>query len=98
MSQFETWLLIQNTSDAEKTAQVEYVLGSGEIVRQDVSVGAHSRTTIYCNEVLNRPSLEFSMRVISLDGTPCLLAERAMYFSYMGSFGVSQGGDDVVGY
>ncbi|OFW57342.1 MAG: hypothetical protein A2Y75_06150 [Candidatus Solincola sediminis] len=97
-SQFETWLLIQNTSGEEKTARVEYILRSGEIITQDVKVGAHSRTTVSANQVLAQPSLEFSMRVISLDGSASLLAERAMYFNYMGSLGISQGGHDVIGY
>lgn len=97
-SQFETWLLIQNTAAEAKTARVEYILMSGEIVSQDVSLQPHSRATIFANQVLARPSLEFSMKVISLDGSATLLAERAMYFNYMGSFGTCQGGHDVVGY
>jgi len=97
-SQFETWLLIQNTSAEDKTARVEYILASGEIITQDIQVGAHSRTTISANQVLAKPSLEFSIRVISLDGSPTLLAERAMYFNYLGSFGTAQGGHDVAGY
>ncbi len=97
-SQFETWLLIQNTSAEDKTARVEYILTSGEIITQDIQVGAHSRTTISANQVLAKPSLEFSIRVSSLDGSATLLAERAMYFSYLGSFGTAQGGHDVAGY
>lgn len=97
-SQFETWLLIQNTAAEAKTARVQYILSTGEIVSQDIAVGAHSRTTISANQILARPSCEFSIRVLSMDGSPALLAERAMYFSYMGSFGSAQGGDDVVGY
>jgi hypothetical protein len=38
------------------------------------------------------------MRVSSKDGSPSLLAERAMYFNYTGSFGNCTGGHDVVGY
>ncbi len=97
-SQFETWLLIQNTSAEAKTALVDYFLASGEVVQQEVALAPSSRTTIYANEVLGRQSLEFSMRVRSKDGSASLLAERAMYFDYMGSFGHAQGGDDVAGY
>jgi len=97
-SQFETWLLIQNTSTEAKTALVDYFLASGEVVQQEVALAPSSRTTIYANEVLGRQSLEFSMRVRSKDGSDSLLAERAMYYDYMGSFGHAQGGDDVAGY
>lgn len=97
-SQFETWLLIQNTSGDAKTALVEYILASGEIVDQVLELPPSSRTTVFANQVLNIEALEFSIRVTSKDGSPTLLAERAMYFDYLGSFGQSQGGHDVVGY
>jgi uncharacterized repeat protein (TIGR01451 family) len=97
-SSFESWLLIQNTSDEAKTALVEYILKSGEIITEELTLAAHSRTTVDVNRLLDRESLEFSMRVSSGDGSPTLLAERAMYFSYTGSFGSCQGGHDVVGY
>jgi hypothetical protein len=97
-SQFETWLLIQNTSAEGKTAVVDYILASGEVITQEVTLEPHSRTTVYTNEVLGRESLEFSIRVRSKDGSASLLAERAMYFDYLGSFGHAKGGDDVAGY
>ncbi|MDY6796391.1 MAG: DUF5719 family protein [Actinomycetota bacterium] len=97
-SQFETWLLIQNTSGETKTAQVEYILWVGESVKQDVELPPQSRTTIFANQVLDREATEFSMRVTSKDGSACLLAERAIYFNYTGSFGSCTGGHDVVGY
>lgn len=97
-SQFETWVLIQNTAGEAKTAQVDYVLASGEVITQDIFLEPYSRTTIFTNQVLNQESLEFSIRVASQDGSPTLLAERAMYFDYTGSFGNCQGGSDVMGY
>jgi uncharacterized repeat protein (TIGR01451 family) len=97
-SQFETWVLIQNTSNEKKTAVIDYILASGEIVSQELELLPNSRSTVYANEVLNRESLEFSIAVTSKDGSPTLLAERAMYFSYTGTMGSSQGGHDVAGY
>jgi len=97
-SQFETWLLIQNTATDAKTAVVEYILFGGETVLQEVDLPPQSRTTIFANQVLGQEALEFSMRVTSKDGSPSLLAERAMYFDYTGSFGNCTGGHDVVGY
>jgi hypothetical protein len=97
-SRFETWLLIQNVSGDEKIAAVDYVLGSGEVITREVTLPPDSRTTVYANEVLRTEALEFSMHVRSKDGSACLLAERAMYFDYLGSFGRAVGGDDVAGY
>jgi uncharacterized repeat protein (TIGR01451 family) len=97
-SQFETWVLIQNTSGEVKTARVDYILTSGQIVSQEIDLAPRSRTTVFANQVLGQDNLEFSIRVTSKDGSPSLLAERAMYFNYMGSFGTCQGGHDVVGY
>jgi hypothetical protein len=97
-SQFNTWLLIQNTAAQEKTAVVEYILFGGESIFQEVSLPPQSRTTINANDVLGQEALEFSMRVTSKDGSSTLLAERAMYFDYSGSFGSCTGGHDVVGY
>ncbi|GEM_PF-771134 len=97
-SQFQTWVLIQNTSPEAKTAAIDYILYSGDVITQELELPPNSRSTVYANQVLEQESLEFSMRVSSKDGSPTLLAERAMYFSYMGSFGISQGGHDVVGY
>ena len=97
-SRFETWLLVQNTSDQPKTALVDFILASGQTVQKEVPLPASSRTTLYCNEILGAEALEFGMRVRSQDGSACLLAERAMYFDYLGSFGHAAGGDDVPGY
>ena len=97
-SQFETWLLIQNVSTSAKTAKVDFILRSGEVLTYDVALPPSSRTTLYANDLLGQEALEFSIRVRSSDGSACLLAERAMYFNYLGSFGHAVGGDDVAGY
>ncbi|MBC7229240.1 MAG: DUF11 domain-containing protein [Actinobacteria bacterium] len=97
-SRFETWLLVQNTSREPKAARVDYVLSTGEVVTQVLELPPLSRTTVLANQLLERESLEFSMLVTSSDGSSSLLAERAMYFDYSGSFGPCQGGSDVVGY
>jgi uncharacterized repeat protein (TIGR01451 family) len=97
-SQFETWLLIQNTSAEGKTAVIDYMLTSGEVVLQEVALAPHSRTTIYTNDVLGKQSVEFSMRLRSKDGSASLLAERAMYFDYRGFSVHAQGGDVVPGF
>ena len=65
-SQFETWLLIQNTSNDEKIAVVDYVLGSGEVITREVPLPPNSRTTIYANDVLGQEALS----------SPCTCAPR----------------------
>jgi hypothetical protein len=97
-SLFETWLLIQNTSPQAKTAVIDYILSSGEIIARELELPPSSRSTVNVNDVLGQESLEFSIRVTCKDGSPILLAERAMYFSYTGTMGGSQGGHDVAGY
>lgn len=97
-SRFETWVLIQNTSGEEKTADISYFLPSGDSVKQEVKLQPHSRSSVLANQVLDREGLEFSIRVTSRDGSPVLLAERAMYFDYAGPLGSSGGGHDVMGY
>jgi hypothetical protein len=97
-SQFETWVLIQNTADEAKAARVDYILMTGEVISKDAALPANSRTTVFANQELGLENLEFSIRVVSVDGTQDLLAERAMYFSYDGPMGGSQGGHDVAGY
>ncbi len=95
---FEVYLLIQNTAAEAKTALVEYFLGSGEVITREVTLPAASRTTVRVNDVLVSPTVEFSMRVSTKDGSASLLAERATYSDYSGPCGHSGGGDAVVGY
>ncbi|MBC7248518.1 MAG: DUF11 domain-containing protein [Actinobacteria bacterium] len=97
-SLFQTWLLIQNTAAGRKPVRVEYVLRGGGVIPQDLVLEPHSRNTVYANDFLRTPSLEFSIRVTCLDGSPSILAERAMYFDYGGPMGRSQGGHNIVGY
>ena len=49
--------------------------------------------TIHVNDLA--PGKDVSARVTSTHG---VVAERAMYFDYSGSFGNCTGGHDVVGY
>lgn len=91
-------MLIQNTAADAKVARVDYILMTGEVISQELALPAHSRTTVFANQVLGRENLEFSIHVTSTDGSPTLLAERAMYFHYVGPMGASEGGHDVVGY
>ncbi len=97
-SRFQTWLLLQNTAEERKGVRVEYMLGSGEVMRQTLDLDPLSRTTLYVNQVLGGESLEFAIRVSTSDGSPCVLAERSMYFEYTGSFGSSRGGHVASGY
>ncbi|MBN1289324.1 MAG: DUF11 domain-containing protein [Actinobacteria bacterium] len=98
VSQFETWLLIQNTTDEEKVVTVDYFVKEGDNVRREMTLPPLSRTTVLTNEVLGRSNLEFSMRVSTRDGTASIQSERAVYFDYAGTFGHAEGGHDVLGY
>ena len=97
-SQFETWVLVQNTAEARIQARIDYLLTTGEVVSRTLQLPPLSRTTVFANQVLDREDLEFSIRLTCTDGSASLLAERAMYFRYACPMGESDGGHYAAGY
>ncbi len=93
---FDPYFAVMNPSSGEAKAKVTYQLGDGTSKQQDITVPAHSRRTVHPPDVLGTgddAAHDFSARVESLNGMP-LVAERLMYFDYMGW----TGGSCVAGY
>jgi pro-kumamolisin-like protein len=98
---FSEFLTLQNpTGNSETVAVTLFTQGSQSFVFQEqVVVGAHTRSTININTLLNPMGAgSVSMAVQALSGT--IVAERPMYFIFQpaGISSASQGGTNVIGY
>ncbi len=76
---FDTYILLQNPNDSDTTANLTYMLGNGETIGQEVTIGAHSRYTVHVDVVPGMEQAEFSTAIQS---GASIVAERAMYFNY----------------
>ncbi|MGQ9475528.1 MAG: CAP domain-containing protein [Actinomycetota bacterium] len=85
---FDTFVLIMNPNGATARVEVTFQGEDGDNRAFTYQVGAYSRFTVPARETVGRGS--FSVRVKS--DLP-VLAERAMYFDYMGK----KGGSDSIG-
>jgi len=91
---FDPYICIQNPNAADATVAITYMKGDGSTQAQNLTVGAHSRSTVNVKDVLGEgddAAHDFSTKVAS--DRP-IIAERPMYFNYKG---VWTGGSDVVG-
>jgi len=86
---FDEWLCLQNPGSTSANATVHYMLESGEVLTQLVTVEGHSRKTIDVVAIVGR-GRDVSMQVTS---DQPVVAERPMYFDYVGL----TGGHDVIG-
>jgi hypothetical protein len=97
---FDPYICIQNPTASSAHVRINYMLGSGDTREQTLDVPANSRQTVTVKNTLgsgNDSAHDFSAKVESVNGTP-IIAERPMYFNYMGSLGVPvTGGHDVIG-
>jgi photosystem II stability/assembly factor-like uncharacterized protein len=88
-SGFDEWLCLQNPGKTEAAVTVSYMLETGDTRTQLVSVPASSRVTVDVVTFIGT-GRDVSMHVTS---TQPIVAERPMYFDYVGL----TGGSDVVG-
>lgn len=86
---FEEWICIQNPGEEAADVSITYMLETGENVIENVTVGAHSRTTVNVRDSVG-PEHDISAKV---EGDRLIVAERPMYFDFRGW----QGGHDAVG-
>ncbi|OFW57113.1 MAG: hypothetical protein A2Y75_01965 [Candidatus Solincola sediminis] len=87
---FDQWLCLMNPGDNATTAHITYMFTDGTVQRQDVTIGATTRSTIKVNNVVGRDR-DVSVKITS--DAP-IIAERPIYFNYMGRY---TGGHDVIG-
>ena len=89
---FDTYLLLANGHATDVTVDVEYLLDSGQTVRESYVVTANRRRTVYTNNVPGLYGASFAMTVRA---SQPIHAERAMYFSTTSTF--YKGGHDSSG-
>ncbi|RJP31073.1 MAG: SpoIID/LytB domain-containing protein [Actinobacteria bacterium] len=77
---FDEYLLIQNPGDTDALCSVTYMFPGGGIMQEDFLVSARSRYTICVNDRIQ--NAEVSIKVSS---DQPVVAERAMYFDFLGS-------------
>jgi len=87
---FEEWLCLQNPGTKDTLVTVEYLLGTGQTVSKNYTVGKKSRYTVDVNAEVGA-NQDVSCVVESLFP---IVAERPMYFNYHDKW---TGGHDVVG-
>ncbi|MDQ2907014.1 MAG: S53 family peptidase [Chloroflexota bacterium] len=99
-SSFEEWLTLQNPNANSEVVDITLFF-DGTIVQKEMTLAAHSRTTININSIVTPVAAAYpsstayavSMDVQVFGGT--VVAERPLYFKYAG---VSPGGTDIIGY
>jgi hypothetical protein len=93
---FDPYICIQNPEGIDAGIKITYMKGDGTNLEQNITVGAHSRSTLAVKDVLGEgidTAHDFSAIVESINGVD-VVAERPMYFDYNGW---CTGGSDVVG-
>ncbi len=90
---FEEWLCVLNPGEAAARLDFHFQTASlGQVDRQGITVGAHSRATFKVNDLLG-PGLETSLW---LHADMPVIAERPIYFDYTGMEGLPRDGGHVV--
>ena len=93
---FDPYICIQNPGATASKVKVTYMLGTGAVKVQPLTVAAKSRYTVVVKQFLgeyDNPEHDFSAKVETTDAST-IIAERPMYFAYKGAW---TGGHDVVG-
>ena len=101
---FSEYLTLQNPTSNDETVAVT-LFADTLIMQQQVLVKAHSRASLYINDLINPivaayppppgiSAASVSMTVQALGTGAVIVAERPMYFDFNGS----TGGTDVIGY
>jgi len=93
---FDSYFCIQNPGEADAQVKITYMKGDGTTAEQQLTVSKTSRATVAARDTLGTgddAAHDFSARVECTNGQS-ILAERPMYFNYMGDW---TGGHDVVG-
>ena len=76
---FDTWICVLNPGDRPAGLTFRFqTQEAGEMVRDGLEVGAHSRRTFKANELLG-PDYQFSL---ALSSDKPVVAERPVYFDY----------------
>jgi kumamolisin len=91
---FTEFLTLQNPTNTAETVAVTLFTQNSLVLQQQVTVGAHSRSTLNINNILNPIQPNSVSMVVQLIGSGQIVAERPLYFNWNGD----PGGTDVIGY
>ncbi len=80
-SEFDTYILLQNPQDEIAGVDLSFMLEDGSEVPLHVDIPAYTRYTVHVDEVPGLANAAFSTRI---SAKLAIVAERAMYFNYMG--------------
>jgi serine protease len=98
---FDPYICILNGGDAAADVTITYMKGDGTTTAKSLSVPKGTRSTVRAIDTLgvgNDPAHDFSAKVECTNGQ-LILAERPMYFNYLGASNFNwTGGHDVVGF
>jgi len=93
---FDSYICIQNPDNLPAEVKITYMKGDGSTQTQELTVVAHSRSTVVVKDVIGSKddaAHDFSALVETTNKVD-VVAERPMYFNYNG---VWTGGHDVMG-
>jgi hypothetical protein len=80
---FDEYICMQNPHAEDVPVKIEYMLGDGKVVEQEISVGARSRKTVKVSDVIDAEQ-DVSARVESKNRS--IVVERPIYFNYQGEW------------
>ena len=86
---FDTYVLIQNPSDSNASARVDYLLPGGKVLSTTEEIPPRSRKTVHVDEIKGLEATDVSVEV---QGSVPLVVERSMYFDY---FGIKEGNNST---
>jgi hypothetical protein len=103
LNSFEEWLTLQNPNASSEVVAITLFFDS-TIVEKEVTLPAHSRTTIGINSIVApiataypaaNPGDGYNVSIDVQAFTGTVVAERPLYFNYVSQ---SPGGTDIIGY
>jgi hypothetical protein len=81
---FQLFYLLDNPNDADAVVHVTWLVAGGRAPIEETDVvSAHSRLTLWVNQIPGLASAEFGARFLTDDATP-IVVERAMYLDAAG--------------
>ena len=81
LNSIDEWITIQNPYREAAQVKITFMKSNGEIVEDEIEIGATTRYTVYANDYV--PNESISTKVESLNGIG-IIVERAMYRSSYG--------------
>jgi len=88
--EFDTWILLANPNDEAAQVDLTFMLPDASTIELALEVPGKSRSTVHPDDI---PGLEQTELSTSIESSVPIVAERAMYFSYLGR----GGGHDAMG-